>query len=75
MTGLQEFKAFKEEILAYADDDGSFIKYFIGIEEYVETLLISSINRSDAAQITANLFSCHFRFTIRTPFLILEIRN
>ena len=48
MTGLQEFKAFKEEILAYADDDGSFIKYFIGIEEYVEAFLISGINRSDA---------------------------
>ena len=48
MTGLQEFKAFKEEILAYADDDGPFIKYFIGIEEYVEAFLISGINRSDA---------------------------
>ena len=42
------FEAFKEEILAHADDDGSFIEYVIGIEEYVEAFLISGINRSDA---------------------------
>ena len=48
MTGLQEFEAFKEEILAHADDDGPFIEYVIGIEEYVEVMRLKSLRISSA---------------------------